>query len=399
MDPRRSVAENLGSYGTRDTVPIWEDRSTQKEVDYLNEGLQAYGGMIQLTANPTEHRFPAAQLLKFRRDEPGKFRQTKEIRDLSASITGILAGRLVDTDTGNGWGTNLNTRNINNPGYCSIVTNLIDPELIDKLGGIVHYDTRFGKVSDYMVKRFFADPDGIVLAGTGDNPAYNLDFFLSTGTSWTLNGQLPEVKGSSGEDNIFGCRPGRVMSLVCFTNGGRIHEEFRDRYASGAWDRYHQLASEAVPWSKLMLPYRYRESVPRRPEGIVRESGLVESDASGNIRALYDSMVASAKVHSSHMKIPDTIWVLGGGGKSPVLRQAVADAFGKDVKTLRDYRDAAVLGNCMAGAADLLNISYEDSIRHFAKELPGSATNPIADNLAPAARAVERYRELERSSA
>jgi sugar (pentulose or hexulose) kinase len=401
MDPRKSIADNLARYTRRKTIPIWEDRSTTKEVAELDEKLARYGGMVALTANPAEPRFPAAQLLKWSRESPGEYRKTTEIRALSAAVTSILAGQLVDTDTGDGWGTNLNTKNINNPGYEWRITNIIAPELQTKLGRMLHYDTRVGCVSPYIVKRFHGFPEARVLAGTGDNPAYLLGFFLSAGTSWTLNGELPDVAVSNGEDNIFGCKPGRVMSLVCFTNGGRLHREFMDQYAGGSWESYHELGMQAEPWKHLMLPYRYAESVPRRPAGIVREQGLDDKNPAANIRALYDSMVASARIHSGHMQLPDTIWITAGGGKSPLLRQAVADAFGRKTKALLHSEHAAVLGNCMAGAADVLNISYTDAVREFAKELPGAVAEPDKD---PArqhrvAEALERYRRLEASAA
>jgi len=398
MDPTKSIAENLSRHNTRETIPIWEDRSTKdNEVPYINEKLKSYGGVVALTANPTEPRFPAAQLLKWKRERQDEYERTTEIRALSAGVTSNLAGVIVDTDTGDGWGTNLNTRNINNPGYERRITDLIAPDLHEKLGGMVHYDTKVGKLLAYYVTKFGAKPDAVILAGTGDNPAYLLGFFLSAGTSWTLNGELPDVVVSNGEDNIFGCKPGRVMSLVCFTNGGRLHEEFRDRYADGSWDKYHELGGQAEPWKHLMLPYRYAESVPRRPSGIVMEEGFDDKDPATNIRALYDSMVASARIHSQHMQLPDTIWVLGGGGKSPILLQSVADAFGKTAKTLAAYKNAAIFGDCLAGAADALNISYTDAVREFAKELPGAIANPDPRNAQRVQAALDRYNALEAS--
>jgi len=400
MDPAKSIAENLSPYNTRETVPIWEDRSTRDtEVPYLNEQVAGFGGMVAMTANPTEPRFPAAQLLRWKKSCPGEYDRTTEIRALSAGVASNLAGAVVDTDTGDGWGTNLNTRNITNPGYDRRITDLIAPDLHEKLGGMIHYDTRVGRLSPYYVKRFGAKPGAVVLAGTGDNPAYLLGFFLSAGTSWTLNGELPDVAVSNGEDNIFGCKPGRVMSLVCFTNGGRLHEEFRDRYAGKSWEQYHELGSRAEPWQHLMLPYKYAESVPRKSGGIIREEGFDDGDPGANIRALYDSMVASARIHSKHMRLPDTIWVLGGGGKSPILLHSIADAFGRRVKTLAEYKHAAIFGDCLAGAADALDISYTDAVGEFAKVLPGAIADPDPANAQQVQAALDRYRALEASAA
>jgi len=395
LDPGRTLAEQIGPHFSRETTHIWEDRTTGDEVAYLNEKLQPYGGMVALTGNPAELRFPAAQLLKWIRERPEEYMHTGLIQPLSAFGTSVLAGKVAPVDTGDGWGTNMNTMNINNPGWCRTITDLIDPALIEKLCGMTHYDTRIGNISRYFVERYGADPDAYVLAGTGDNPAYLLPFFISAGTSWTVNGGLPGVARSNGEDNVFGCRPGRAMSLVCFTNGGRLHREFRDRYAGGSWDRYHELAAVPYPGVNIMLPYLLDESVPRRKAGIVRD-GFDDSDGSANIRALYDSQVLAARLHSKHMNIPPEIWVVGGGGKSPVLRQTVADVFGKPVKTLQESEFAAVLGNAMAGAADFLNIPYEDAIAQYAAEMPNSRTEPMPQNAAQYREALARYAELEK---
>lgn len=403
MDPRQTIAQNLEHYFSRPTTHIWEDRTTGSEVAELEERLAPYGGMIALTANPAELRFPAAQLLKWARANPEEYHRTGIVSPLSAFGTSILAGIVAPVDTGDGWGTNLNTVNINTPGWDERITQLIAPDLHLKLPPMTHYDARMGNISIYFVERYGADPSAIVLAGTGDNPAYLLGFFLSTGTSWTLNGELPEVAKSSGEDNVFGCKPGRVMSLVCFTNGGRVHEEFRDRYADGSWDRYHELAMQAEPCGNLMLPYFLAESVPRRSRGVVRD-GFDEFDGPANIRALTDSMVLAARLHSQRMRMPEKILLVGGGGKNPVLRQAVADAFERPVATLEESELATVLGDAMAGAADLLNIPYLDipyteAVSAFAREREGSLTNPNPQNIPIYKDGLRRYAELERKSA
>ncbi len=393
MNPRKSIAKNLGGYLTRKETPIWEDRSTGTEVQYLNENFN----MVLETANPAEPRFPAAQLIKWIREHPEEFKKTTEIRALSAGMTSPIVGKVVDTDTGDGWGTNMNTTNMNNPAYHRKITDFIHPDLYKKLGQMIQYDARVGNVSPYMVKRFGADPKAWALAATGDNPSYLLDFFLSAGSSWTLNGQLPEIIVSTGENNVFGCRPGSALSLICFTNGGKLHEEFRNTYANGSWKKYRSLPKGVTPGKYLMLPYQQAESVPRRKKGIVRD-GFDASKPKINVRALYDSMVLAAATHSDH-KLPDKIFVLAGGGKDPTLLQTVADVFDRPTTTLKHAKFAAVLGNAMAGAADYLNISYQQAIREYAEELPGSAKNPIQKNVGLYKKARKRFQELEKRAA
>jgi sugar (pentulose or hexulose) kinase len=396
MDPGKSLLDNLGTYFTRDTTNMWQDRTTEEEVAYLERGMNSYGGMTARTGNPAELRFPAAQILKWIRQHPDEYKRTDMILPLPTLATSIGIGKIAPTDTGEGWASNMNTTNINNPAWNKVVTDLIDRNLLQKLGKMTHYDARAGRVSRWLVDRYGADPNAYFLAGTGDNPAYIFDNF-STGNSWVLNLQLPEVVASTGENNVFGCKPGRVLSLVCFSNGGGICKSFRDRYAGGSWERYRELAGMGKPGRHLMLPYLDDESVPRRKAGIVRDGTFDEHDPLANIRALNDSQVLAARVHTEGAKIPERILLIGGGGNDPVLRQTFADVFRTNVATLEDSDKAAVLSNAIAGAADFLNISYELAVRGFAKVLPGSEAEPNPD---PAVSrlyedALKRYERLE----
>lgn len=400
---------------TRETSPIWEDRTTAKEVQELTCLLKQLGGVVALTGNRAEKRFPAAQIMKWMKQNPIEYSRTRHILLLSAFATSILAGKVAPVDTGDGWGTNLNTLDIDKPSFDSRISSSIQSflhakGLLDMLGSMAPYDEPVGRINRYFSERYGVNPDATVLAGTGDNPATLLGcgggLVLSLGSSYTLNGIQKEVSPSNGEDNVFGFIPGKSMSLVCFTNGGKLHKEFLRKYAlkgsnrevtAEDWAAYESIATEEGFGSHMMLAYLLPESVPVAAAGIVRQ-GFDEQDAQKNISALYFSQIAALRVHSRHMEIPPEICLAAGGGKSPVIRQLAANIFDRTVYTIKNAEYAAPLGCAIAAMRFVLGISYEDAARRFVRKVPESVTQPVKSEVERLKPAVERYDSFERAN-
>ena len=117
LDEGYNLLAQLETSITRKTSPIWEDRSPVKEAKNLANELEKYGSILALTGNRAELRFPAAQILKWARESPYEYDRTDHIFLLSAFLISIIAGKVAPVDTGDGWGTNLNTLDIRRPGW------------------------------------------------------------------------------------------------------------------------------------------------------------------------------------------------------------------------------------------------------------------------------------------
>jgi xylulokinase len=404
-----------GSF-TRNTSPIWEDRTTTAQCKKLTDILAPSGGIVNLTGNKAEERFPAAQIMKWIKEHPEEYTRTTHIQLLSAFATSLLTGQIAPVDTGDGWGTNLNTLDINSPAFNSITANTIETHLglqksghlFETLGKMVPYDTVVEEINPFFVHKYGVNPEAKVLAGTGDNPATLLGcgggLFLSLGSSYTLNGVQEQVQPSNGEDNVFGYIPGKSMSLVCFTNGGKLHDNFVRKYVLGNeederkltaedWAKYEEIATKEGFGQHLMLPYLLAESVPVAPAGIKRE-GFDDKDAAKNISALYFSQMAALRAHSRHMQPPNEIAIVAGGGKSTVMRQLAANVFNKKTYTIEDQDYAAPLGCAMAAMRHALGCSYEEIASKFVQRKPGSVATPdpvVVERLKPAVAAYERF--------
>lgn len=421
-DPGRALLPQIEPSITRETCPIWEDRSPVKEAAYLMNALEEHSSINVLTGNRVELRFPASQILMWARQSPDKYSRTAHIFLLSAFLTSIIAGKIAPTDTGDGWGTNLNTLDIHNPGWNDIVLKVADAylhnhgiafSLHDKLGEMAHYDTVLGTVSHYFVERYGVNSEAIVLVGTGDNPSTLLGCggktVISLGSSYTVNGVMQEIiPSSTGEYNIFGYIPGRAMASTVFTNGAKVHEFFLEKYiamkghesvAKKDWGSYVSAAGESIinDNEKLMLPYLLDESVPRRSRGIVRD-GFDDRDLEADIRALYISQALSLRLHSNHLNNAGALCVVGGGSKNRFLKQMIADVFDASIYTIRHADFAAAFGCAISGAKTLLRVSYEESASRFIQVDRASLVDPIRGNQTAIQALLCKYAALEKST-
>ena len=422
LDPEFNLLPQLQPCITRKSSPIWEDRSTLEEANYLTNTIEKNGSMQCLTGNKVELRFPAAQIMKWARQCPSEYTRTEHIFLLSAFLSSILAGKIAPVDTGDGWGTNLNNLDITNPGWSDIVIRAVDRYLCkmgleasiqSRLGGITNFDAFLGLISPYFTKKYGICSEALVLAGTGDNPATLLgcggQTVVSLGSSYTVNGVLEDIAPSAtGEYNIYGYIPGSAMALTVFTNGAKVHEWFIEKYAQQIelkeelerdWEAYCSAAGEAIlnDNEKLLLPYLLDESVPVRTRGIIRD-GFTEQDGNANIRALHISQALALKLHSPHLKHANAICIVGGAARNRFLRQMIADVFDVKTYTIQHASFAACLGCVISGARILLQIPYEEATSRYVQIDKTSRVESLRENRSAIPTLLRRYEELEIST-
>ncbi|MGD9158437.1 MAG: FGGY family carbohydrate kinase [Desulfobacteraceae bacterium] len=421
LDPEQNLLEQIRPCISRPASPIWEDRSTAKEAEYLTDALKNKGNIVKLTGNRAELRFPASQILKWAKESPGEYENTQNIFILSAFITSILSGKKTAVDTGDGWGANLNTLDIDNPGWNKKVLTIIDQYLVKagiisplspRLGNMDHYDADAGTINAYFCKKYGISPDTAILTGTGDNPATLLgcggNIVVSLGSSYTVNGVMEKIIPSKNEEyNVFGYTKGKAMALSVITNGAKVQDHFLKEYVLKSedrspkvsdWQKYLNLAGDPLLShdEKLLLPYLLDESVPLKKKGIIRDN-FPDNLTGANIRALILSQVLSLKLHSGHLGEVKELCVVGGGARNSVMMQWIADAFGADAYTIENFAVAAPMGCAISAAVKALNISYEKAAEKFVKKDQSSVKKPISENVKTMQHLVERYQEFENS--
>lgn len=421
LDPGQSLLNQIGKCFTRKTSPIWEDRSTRREIEFLENFLGGEDEIIRETGNRAEQRFPASQIMKWLKQYPDDYRRTGHIFLLSAFMTSVLSGKIVPVDTGDGWGTNLNTCDIHSPAWnekmISAVSRYAEKKedredvastLAKKLGAMTHYDSPAGSVNPYFVNKYGMDSKTVVLVGTGDNPAILLGCggtsVISLGSSYTVNGVMDKmVPSTSGEYNIFGYTRGRMMALTVFTNGSKVHDYIFEKYGYGGtsddeWKKYAAAAGSPVlsPEEPLMLPYLMDESVPLRKSGFVYD-GLKSSESISEIRALHISQALALKKHSSHLTNFNSICLVGGGSRNSFMKQIIADVFGTTVYCMENAVYAAPNGCAISGARYLLGLSYAEAAEKYVRSRDIEKCLSLGVNKDVVHILLERYTKLEKS--
>jgi xylulokinase len=416
-----SLCEQLKPAISRPTSPIWEDRTTGEQAELLTRWFKE-PGLAALCANKAELRFPGPQVMKWACESPKEYEETAHVMLLSAFVTSLLAGKVCPVDTGDGWGTNLNSMDIRKPGWNPRILKSVGSWLRDqglksdlaaKLGSMTHYDADCGAISPYFVRKYGLSKSVRVLAGTGDNPATLLGcgggIVVSLGSSYTVNGAMDRiVPSASGEYNVFGYTKNRAMALSVVTNGGKVHETFLRTYlkkssqeplAGSDWDAYLALAGGTGPalsaGEPLLLPYLMDESVPVAKAGIVRD-GFSADDASANVRGLHVSQAVSLRLHSSHLSGVKEFCVAAGGAKNPFLRQTLADLFCAPCWSIKDADYAAPLGCAISALRRAAGGSYERAAGRVVRKDESTVTQPRTGT--PVERLLERYRSLEERS-
>jgi len=419
LESEASLHDQLEPVFTRRTCPIWEDRSPVDEVLYLTETLKSGDGVEYITGNCSELRFPGAQIMKWAKESPEAYKGTSHIFLLSSFISSVLCGNIAPVDTGDGWGTNLNNCDIENPGWSDEALAAADKyinsyssgtSISEKIGGMVHYDSPLGKINSYFSEKYGVNRDAVVLAGTGDNPATLLGcggrVTISLGSSYTVNGVMRNIVPSeNGEFNVFGYTPGNAMALSVISNGAKVHDFFLRNYLlketdrdieARDWAEYIKMAgpSQLRQDEKLMLPYLLNESVPVRKTGIIRD-GFTANDPSENIRSLHISQVLSLRAHSSHLDKVNDICIVGGASKNIFLRQLISDLYNSRTYTIQNADYAAPMGCAISGARFLLDISYDEAAERFVQVDHSTVLMPIKGNVNEGALLVKRYNDLE----
>ncbi len=422
LNPEEDLLKQITPCISRPASPIWEDRSTAKEAEYLTDALKGEGGILNITGNRAELRFPASQILKWAKEKSNEYENTSNIFILSAFITSILSGKISPVDTGDGWGANLNNLDIDNPGWSDRVISVMDRYLeksginspiSSRLGNIDHYDADAGIINPYFSEKYGIASDTAILTGTGDNPATLLGcggkIVISLGSSYTVNGVMENIIPSENEEyNVFGYTRGKAMALSVITNGAKVQDHFLKEYLlkpedkspqSSDWQEYVKTAGSPLlsPEEKILLPYLLDESVPLRKKGVVRDN-FSEDSGEENIRALILSQVLSLKLHSGHLGDVKDLCVVGGGARNSLMMQWIADAFDAETCTIENFAVAAPLGCAISAAVKALNISYEEAAEKFIRKDPSSIKKPIPDNVKTMQGLVKRYKELERKS-
>ncbi|MDD4710550.1 MAG: xylulokinase [Eubacteriales bacterium] len=388
---------------------IWNDGRTSLECAEITQ-IIGYERLIAITANPALTGFTAGKILWVRKNEPDIYKRAKHIllpKDyVRYKLTGEYFSEMSDAS-----GTNL----LDVPKRCwsdEILTLLrIDKNLLPPL---IESSDRAGTVTPRAAKDTGLNAGTIVAAGAGDNAAAAVGTgvvkqgkaFITIGTSGVIFAHSDTVQiDPAGRVHTFcAAVPGAYTVMSCSLAAGLSLKWFRDTFCLAECetagqmgvDPYQLMDEEAkkvqIGANRLLfLPYLMGERSP-----------LLDSNARGAfiglsaihtrrdlLRAVMEGVMYSQKqnldILSGMRVLPDAMLATGGGAKSTLWREMIADVLQMPVKTVANTEGPALGAAILAGVAAGV---YED--------IPGACEKIIRENepLTPDKKKGEAYHRV-----
>lgn len=395
---------------------IWCDQRTQAECDEMTEKI-GHRRLMEITANPAMTGFTASKILWVKNNEPEIYQKCAHILLPKDYIRYMLTGDFA-TEVSDAGGMQL----LDVPGRCwseEVLTKLgIDGQLLGRL----YESCEITGVVQSSASRMTGVPAGTpVVGGAGDN------FAAAVGTGVVRKGRAFTTLGTSGvvfahADNVkidpagrihtfCSAVPGKWCVMSCTQAAGLSLRWTRDTLCteevaaanSSGKDPYEVMSQEAarIPIGSdrlFYLPYLMGERSPILDpfaRGVFFGLSAMHTRAH-MIRAVMEG-VAFSQLDCVNvfreMGIPiDDMTACGGGARSPLWRQMLADMYGCGVATLAADEGPALGVAILAGVGTGIYESVESACDRMVKKKP--AQPPQKENSAVYARYYDVFRSL-----
>jgi xylulokinase len=333
---------------------LWCDTSTVAECGEITEKLGGMKKTIRALGNTVPPGFTASKILWLKKHEPKNYQRLATVLLPHDYLNFWLTGEKV-MEYGDASGTAL--LDVRKRKWCSAAIDAIDPELAGKLPRLIPSDKPACRLHPATARTLDLNPGVLVSAGGGDN------MMGAIGTGNTREGVITASFGTSG--TIYACaeKPvvdpqgeiagfcdstNRWLPLLCTMNVTVATKMVRDDFV---WS-HEKFAAEAarVPAGSnglLLLPYFEGERTPNVPDGTGVWFGVNKKtfEAGHFARASMEGVTLGMNYGLQRLAElgvkPTQIRATGGGAKSKVWRQIMADIFNTEVVTLKVSEGAA----------------------------------------------------------
>ncbi len=388
-------------------IKLWNDTSTAKECASLTAACGGDDEVIKEVGNLMLPGFTAPKIMWLKNNKKEAWENLHYILLPHDYINFVLTDSYC-MEYGDASGTAL--LNPITRTWSKRVCDLIDSNLYAKLPRLIDAHTACGKVSK-KASELFGLPEGIpVSSGGGDNMMGAIgtgtvtDGFLtmSLGTSGTLYGysDKPIADPKNGLSG-FCSSTGGWLPLLCTMNCTVAQEQIRELFNVSVKE-FDTLAAKAPcgAQSVTVLPFFNGERTPNLPNGRASITGLTAANTSReNIcRAAMESAIFAMRGGLDSFQklgfLPKEIRLIGGGAKSALWRQIVADILNVPVK-VPVLDEAAALGAAIQALWCLQNEDSSSDMGNLCKEHikldENSETVPIKENVVAYNTAYKAY--------
>ncbi|MFQ6070367.1 MAG: xylulokinase [Candidatus Aminicenantales bacterium] len=332
---------------------LWNDTSTLEETEYLLEKLGGKKGFIDKLGINLAVGYTASKILWLKRKESENYKKLFTVLLPHNYINYYLTGKL-HMEYGDASGTGL--MDIRHRKWSEEAVNAIDPELRSKLPPLFHPSEPVGVMKEDIASSFNMDRV-LISSGGGDNMMGAVGTgnvkpgvcTLSLGTSGTIYSYFEEpFVDPEGEIAAFCDSTGGWLPLLCTMNVTNTTELLKE-FLGLTNEELEELASQAPPGAKslVFLPFIDGERVPVLPFATGVFFGLNRKNFTAHhlARSVLEGTVLNLGYGFQRMKSlglkPGEIRATGGGSKSRLWLQVVANVFRTPVRTLKEKEGAA----------------------------------------------------------
>lgn len=322
---------------------LWCDTATAAEAEAMTQRLGGEAKVVDLIGNSIAVGFTASKIEWLKQHEPANYERLATLLLPHDYINFWLTGER-KTEHGDASGTAY--YDVRQRKWSKEVLRAIDAsgKLEECLPELVSAEAPVGKIRADIAQQFGFDESVLVSSGGGDNMMAAIGtgnvsagvVTASLGTSGTIYSfaEMPVVD-PQGELAAFCSSDGHWLPLVCTMNVTVATELTRELFNLDIATLNKDVAQAAVgAEGLLLLPYFNGERTPPLPHGRATLFGMSSTNYSrANVcRAAMEGATFGLRygldVLARNGITPGEIRLVGGGAKSAVWRQMVADVFG-----------------------------------------------------------------------
>ena len=378
---------------------LWCDTTTTAECEAITKKLGGLKKTISRVGNAMLPGFTAPKIEWLKKHEPKNYKRLATVLLPHDYLNYWLTGNAV-MEYGDASGTAL--LDVKNRKWSAAAIKAIDPALANKLPPLISSDQPAGNLSAATAKALGLSTQTLVSAGGGDNMMGAIGtgntrpgiVTASFGTSGTIYACAAKpVIDPQGEIAAFCDSTNRWLPLLCTMNVTVATEMVRNHY--GLSHHQYEKAAAKVPAASdglLLLPYLEGERTPNVPEGTGVWFGVnSRTHSTGHFaRAAMEGVTLGMNYGLHRLAILGVkarqIRATGGGAKSKLWRQIMADVFNAEVVTLAVGEGAAYGAALQAMWCRRRkcgeNISISDLSDRFVKLNYGQTARPKKRNVA-----------------
>ncbi|MBD0701820.1 Xylulose kinase [Pseudomonas sp. E141] len=388
---------------------LWCDTETTPENDRLLAYLGGEDGSLARLGVVIAPGYTVSKLLWTREQHPQVFERIASVLLPHDFLNHWLTGRHC-SEYGDASGTgyfNVRTRQ-----WDARLLEHIDPSgrLQSALPELIEAHQPVGRILPAVAAHLGINPDALVASGGGDN------MMGAIGTGNIQPGVITMSLGSSGTVYAYAAEPavspqpsvatfcsssGGWLPLICTMNLTNATGAMRELLELDI-DAFNALVARAPIGAEgvCMLPFLNGERVPALPHATGSLFGLTTTNLTqANLcRAVVEGTTFGLRYGLDLLRAngleAQSIRLIGGGSKSPVWRQIVADIMDTTV-ICTEQSEAAALGAaiqaawCHSGSQQ----SLADLCERCVKLDPASETRPITEQVAASQKAYANYQE------